>query len=113
MKCRIYDTNCINPRYCDEHDACCAGDPDCRPEVTIDAEYFLKLKRAIFDLIELNNKHLENQDEETKEAWDTVRAAKELIRCTVQECGLGGACDGKGLDQYPCPLRNVRTAITR
>jgi len=32
MKCRIYDTDCINPRFCNERDACCAGDPECRPE---------------------------------------------------------------------------------
>jgi HEPN domain-containing protein len=114
MKCRIYDTNCINPRYCDERDACCAGDPDCRPEVTIDAEYFLKLKRAVFELVELAQQQvLASPDEESKETWYTIRNAKELIRCTVQECGLGGACDGKGLDQYPCPLRNVRIATTR
>ena len=31
--CRVYDTTCINPSYCDERDACCAGDPDCRAEV--------------------------------------------------------------------------------
>ena len=29
-KCRVYDTACINPSYCDARDACCAGDPDCR-----------------------------------------------------------------------------------
>lgn len=30
-RCRVYDTECINPSYCDAHDACCAGDPDCVP----------------------------------------------------------------------------------
>jgi len=30
MRCRIYDTACINPSYCDAHDACCAGDPNCQ-----------------------------------------------------------------------------------
>lgn len=30
--CRAYDAPCINPGYCDARDACCAGDPDCRPE---------------------------------------------------------------------------------
>jgi hypothetical protein len=29
-KCRVYDTACSNPNYCDGRDACCAGDPDCR-----------------------------------------------------------------------------------
>jgi hypothetical protein len=32
-RCRIYDTACLNPGYCDARDACCAGDPDCRAEV--------------------------------------------------------------------------------
>lgn len=32
-RCRIYDAACINPSYCDDHDACCAGDPDCRAEI--------------------------------------------------------------------------------
>lgn len=31
-RCRIYDAPCINPKYCDERDACCAGDPNCKPE---------------------------------------------------------------------------------
>lgn len=30
-RCRVYDTACINASYCDAHDACCAGDPDCVP----------------------------------------------------------------------------------
>jgi hypothetical protein len=30
-RCRIYDEFCINPSYCDAHDACCAGDPNCTP----------------------------------------------------------------------------------
>lgn len=29
--CRVYDTECINPTFCDARDACCAGDPDCTP----------------------------------------------------------------------------------
>ena len=32
-RCRINDTVCLNPAYCDARDACCAGDPDCKPEV--------------------------------------------------------------------------------
>jgi hypothetical protein len=32
QRCRIYNTVCINPTYCDARDACCAGDPDCKPE---------------------------------------------------------------------------------
>lgn len=27
-RCRVYDEVCLNPNYCDEHDACCAGDPN-------------------------------------------------------------------------------------
>ncbi len=36
-RCRIYDTECINPSYCDarslewEIETCCAGDPGCVP----------------------------------------------------------------------------------
>ena len=30
-RCRVYDAECINSRYCTERDACCAGDPDCKP----------------------------------------------------------------------------------
>jgi hypothetical protein len=32
QRCRVYDTACLNPAYCDARDACCAGDPDCKPE---------------------------------------------------------------------------------
>lgn len=28
-KCRVYNTACLNPRYCDNKGACCAGDPNC------------------------------------------------------------------------------------
>jgi hypothetical protein len=30
-RCRVYDADCVNPSYCDAHDACCAGDPECVP----------------------------------------------------------------------------------
>lgn len=30
-KCTIYDTECLNDRYCRQHDACCAGDMECQP----------------------------------------------------------------------------------
>lgn len=36
-----------------------------------------------------------------------VNEAKELIRCRVLSCGLAGACDGIGGDQYPCPLKEA------
>ncbi len=29
-RCRIYDSPCLNPTYCDARDACCAGDPECK-----------------------------------------------------------------------------------
>ena len=32
-RCRVYDTDCINPSYCNARDACCAGDPDCQPTI--------------------------------------------------------------------------------
>lgn len=31
VRCSIYDSPCINPAFCNKHDACCAGDPDCEP----------------------------------------------------------------------------------
>jgi hypothetical protein len=62
----------------------------------------LELRRSLFELIELAN---ERSDVYTGEAYQKVRDAKELIRCSVQGCGLGGACNGKGLPEYPCPLR--------
>jgi hypothetical protein len=60
----------------------------------------LALRRSLFELIELANKLDINVL-----SYEKIRRAKELIRCIVQDCGLGGACDGKGLPQYPCPLR--------
>lgn len=30
----VYGDMCLNPIYCDERDACCEGDPDCRKEPT-------------------------------------------------------------------------------
>ena len=32
QRCRLYDTPCLNPAYCDARDACCAGDPACKSE---------------------------------------------------------------------------------
>ena len=32
QRCRIADTLCINPAYCEARDACCAGDPNCLPD---------------------------------------------------------------------------------
>lgn len=31
-KCRAYDALCINPKYCDANNACCAGDMSCTPD---------------------------------------------------------------------------------
>jgi len=62
----------------------------------------LRLRRSLFELIELAT---ERSDVYPGEAYQKVRDAKELIRCSVQGCGLGGACNGKGLPEYPCPLR--------
>lgn len=31
IRCRIYDTACVNPTYCADRDACCAGDMNCVP----------------------------------------------------------------------------------
>jgi len=28
-KCSVYDTTCLNPDYCAQQGACCAGDPGC------------------------------------------------------------------------------------
>jgi hypothetical protein len=31
MQCRVYDTLCVNDRFCRARDACCAGDMECVP----------------------------------------------------------------------------------
>jgi hypothetical protein len=31
MKCRVYETDCINDRFCRAREACCAGDMSCVP----------------------------------------------------------------------------------
>jgi hypothetical protein len=61
-------------------------------------EYLLALQRALCTLIHLAKDNDLNAD-------STVNQAKELIRCRVLGCGLAGACDGVGSDQYPCPLK--------
>jgi hypothetical protein len=30
-KCRVYDAECVNERFCRQRDACCAGDMACQP----------------------------------------------------------------------------------
>jgi hypothetical protein len=43
-----------------------------------------------------------------REVVERVDAWKELLRCSAIGCGLGGRCDGIGLNQYPCPLKDVQ-----
>lgn len=66
-----------------------------------EAQYLLALQRSLLAMIEI-----------AKESGARYRAevaeAKELIRCRVLGCGLGGACDGKGESGYPCPLGTMR-----
>lgn len=62
-------------------------------------EEILELRRALFALAEA-------AVENGMEAFWQVRGAKELLRCVRQECGLAGACDGRGTDESPCPLRS-------
>lgn len=61
----------------------------------------LTLQRALCALIHLAKDNGLNDD-------ITVNQAKELIRCRVLGCGLAGACNGVGGDQYPCPLKESR-----
>ena len=42
-RCRVYDTDCLNPAYCAAHDACCAGDPACKPVQIIEGEHRFEL----------------------------------------------------------------------
>lgn len=65
-----------------------------------DDDYVHALKRSLFEMIELAGRLDINVLSDEK-----IRRAKELIRCSVQGCGLGGACDGEGTSQYPCPLK--------
>lgn len=60
----------------------------------------LALRRSLFELIELCKLDSVGLGDDQR-----IRDAKELIRCIVQGCGNGGACNGKGLPQYPCPLQ--------
>jgi hypothetical protein len=62
-----------------------------------DAEYTLYLQRSVCDLIHLAKRNGLNGAPELEQG-------KELIRCLVLACGLGGACNGEARDQYPCPL---------
>ena len=55
-------------------------------------------QRALCALIHLAKDNGLNDD-------SAVNQAKELIRCRVLGCGLAGACDGEGLGQHPCPLK--------
>jgi hypothetical protein len=61
----------------------------------------LTRQRALCALIHLAKDNGLNDD-------IAVNQAKELIRCRVLHCGLAGACDGIGIDQYPCPLKEDR-----
>jgi hypothetical protein len=61
----------------------------------------LTLQRALCALIHLAKANGLNDE-------IIVNQAKELIRCRVLNCGLAGACDGIGGDQYPCPLKESR-----
>jgi len=48
-RCRIYDTPCINPAYCDKYDACCAGDMNCKPPMTTEDIETIVSQIKIFD----------------------------------------------------------------
>jgi hypothetical protein len=69
-------------------------------------EYRLALQRSLCALIHLAKGNGLNDN-------IAVNQAKELIRCRVLGCGLGGACDGVGSDQYPCPLAVVDKAAAK
>jgi hypothetical protein len=58
MRCRIYDTNCINPVYCDFNEACCAGDMDCKPD-PMDRDTLIRIaQRKHNDAMETCRQHL-------------------------------------------------------
>ena len=48
MKCRVYDAECINARFCSRADACCAGDPKCKP---VDRWHRRFLREAVWALL--------------------------------------------------------------
>ncbi len=64
-------------------------------------ENLLTHQRALCSLIHLAKDNGLNDD-------IAVSQAKELIRCRVLHCDLAGACDGVGIEQYPCPLKEGR-----
>lgn len=60
MKCRIYDTDCINPVFCDLYDACCAGDMDCKPD-PMDRDTLIRIaQKKHDDAIETCRQHLQH-----------------------------------------------------
>ena len=67
-------------------------------QAKVECANLLTRQRALCSLIHLAKDNGLNDD-------IAVNQAKELIRCRVLGCGLAGACDGVGGDQYPCPLK--------
>lgn len=86
-----------------------ALDPDDGPNVKLDHRragfesadvYVRHLQRAVLDLILIAKAVGLNEHAKVNEA-------KELIRCRVLQCGMAGACTGRGVDPYVCPLRDI------
>jgi hypothetical protein len=86
VKCRVYDAECINDRFCRARDACCAGDNACQLLQVDDLSTALDKACVIaLEWIELGI-----PDEE---AWNARAAIQELMAigtgrtCTCREDG--------------------------
>ena len=81
LTCRIYDTYCINPLYCNDADACCAGDMRCVPiaqERRALSERIAALEAnlsALVDLVKRNTAWLPHEDQVV--LWWAEQAARE------------------------------------
>jgi hypothetical protein len=89
VKCRVYDTECINDRFCRARDACCAGDMECVPLKVDDLSTALDKACAIaLEWIELGI-----PDEEAENARADIQALMAIgtgRECTCKEDGEPG-----------------------
>jgi len=80
MKCRVYDTTCINPNFCQLRAACCAGDMACKPRnaMQIAVEHFHeKFGHVVNHTPRLSRAELRASliEEEAKETVAAIREA--------------------------------------
>ena len=94
MKCRAYNTSCINPNFCEPRGACCAGDMACKPrnQMQIAVEQFHEKFGHVINhkpTIDLARPELRAKliEEEAKETADAIRA-NDLVEAIDGMCDL-------------------------